>query len=211
MTKQGDRNHFGFIAALVTLVSVLAFAASMLAGADTGSYISSLGISWGFVPMACAFAALAGRRARAAAYTAIAFAALYGVFIAAVYYAQITTVGSGVLSDEASALLDYSQFGLFFNYDLLGYAFMALSTFFLSYTLAPRDKGDRALKWLLRIHGVFAVTCVVLPTLGLFRPGMAGGDLIGVLVLEVWCCYFAPVCVLACRYFRRVAHSVPEE
>ncbi len=129
----------------------------MFAGSDTGSYVSSLGISWGFVPMICAFASLSNRKAKAAAYTAIAFAAIYGVLIAVVYFAQITTVRISALSDEANALLNYAQFGLFFNYDLLGYGFMALSTFFVSFTLTPADRGDKWLKWLLCIHGVFAI------------------------------------------------------
>lgn len=201
--------NIGLIGTLVTLASVLGFAASMMAGSGTGSYISSLGISWGFVPMVCAFAAMAGKEAKAPAYTGIAFAAVYGVLIAVVYYAQITTVSMSALSEEAYALLSYDQFGLFFNYDLLGYAFMALSTFFISFTLQPKDKGDTWLKWLLRLHGVFAVSCVVMPTLGLFKPGMAGGDMIGVVVLEAWCAYFTPVCILAYRYFKRRTAAEP--
>jgi len=197
--------ELGVIASLATLAFVLAFAACMLAGSDMGSYVSSMGISWGFVPMVCAFAALADREKRAAAYTAVAFAAVYAVLIALVYYAQITTVRMTALSGEAYGLLSYTEFGLFFNYDLLGYAFMALSTFFVSFALTPGGRSDGWLKWLLRIHGVFAISCVVIPALGLFKPGMAGGDLMGVLVLEFWCAYFAPVCILACRYFRRTA------
>lgn len=193
----------GRIAALVTLVCVLGFAVSMLMGSNMGSYIFSMGIAWGFVPMVCAFAALADREAKAVGLTSVAFAAIYGVFIAAVYYGQITTVSMTALSDEAYALLSYDQFSLFFNYDLLGYAFMALSTFFISLALQPKDKGDLWLKWLLRIHGVFAITCVVMPTLGLFKPDMPGGDFTGTLVLEFWCAYFTPVCILASRYFKR--------
>ncbi len=195
----------GLAASLVTLVCVLAFAACMLVDSDMGSYISSMGISWGFVPIVCAFAALADKEKKAAAYTAVAFAAVYAVLIALVYYAQITTVRLSALSSEAYGLLSYTEFGLFFNYDLLGYAFMSLSTFFVSFALTPGDRGDGWLKWLLRIHGVFAVSCVLLPALGLFKPGLAGGDIMGVLVLEFWCAYFTPVCILACRYFRRAA------
>ena len=41
----------GMIAAIITLGSVISFAVAMFAGSDTGSYVFSLGISWGFVPM----------------------------------------------------------------------------------------------------------------------------------------------------------------
>jgi hypothetical protein len=198
--------RFGRIAAIATLASVLAFATSMIAGSDTASYISSMGIAWGFVPLVCALAAAARKEKRPAALTAVAFAAVYAVFIMAVYFAQVT-VDMGQLSAETRSIIDYSQFGLFFSYDLLGYSFMALSTFFLSFALAPKDRGDKALVWLLRIHGVFAVSCVLMPVLHIFKPGMAGGDLMGVLVLEFWCAYFTPVCVLAYRCFRRRAEN----
>jgi hypothetical protein len=33
---------------------------------------------------------------------------------------------------------------------------------------------------------------------------MAGGDIIGVLVLEFWCAYFAPVCILSYLHFKNM-------
>ncbi len=192
----------GMISSAVTLLAVLSFAICMLIGSDAGSYLASMLIAWGFVPMICSFAACSERENTAAGYAAVAFAAVYAVFIMMVYFAQLTTVRFGGLSEGARQILDYSMFGLFFSYDLLGYSFMALSTFMIAFTLVPRGKADRALKLLLMIHGVFAVTCVVMPMLGLFTPGMAGGDLIGVLILEFWCAYFTPVCVLSWLHFK---------
>jgi hypothetical protein len=52
------------------------------------------------------------------------------------------------------------------------------------------------------VHGIFFVSCLVLPMLGLFTPEMQGADWIGALVLEVWCAYFIPVGVLAFQFFR---------
>ncbi len=196
--------RFGRVAAIVTLASVLAFAISMIADVFAASCISSMGIAWGFVPLACALAATAEKQKKPAVLTAVAFAAIYAVLIMLVYFAQVT-VDMTQLSAETRSIIDYSQFGLLFSYDLLGYAFMALSTFFLSFALKPKDKGDRALVWLLRIHGIFAIGCVVMPMLHIFKPGMAGGDLTGVLVLEFWCAYFIPVCILAYRWFRKTA------
>ena len=193
---------FGMVSSLVTLLAVASFALSMLVNSDAGSYIDSMFIAWGYVPMACAFAARAKEESRAAALTGVAFAAVYGVLIAVVYFAQLTAVRLSPLSQEALSLLDYSRFGLFFSLDLLGYGFMALSTFFLGLTFRPEGRADRWLRGLLMVHGVFAVTCFVFPMLGIFKPGMPGSDLVGVLVLEFWCAYFLPVCVLAYRHFR---------
>ena len=191
----------GMYSSMVTLAAVLAFAVSMLAGTLYGAYLSSLFIAWGFVPLICAFAAAGDKESKAAGYTAAAFAAVYAALNTAVYFTQMTTVALTKLNEQASTLLDYSKFGLMFNFDLLGYAFMALATFFAGLTIKAEGRADKWLKGLLLVHGVFAVACTVMPLLGIFKPGMAGGDLIGTLVLEFWCAYFVPVCILAFRYF----------
>ncbi|HML49694.1 MAG TPA: hypothetical protein PKE04_23410, partial [Clostridia bacterium] len=103
----------------------------------------------------------------------------------------------------AAQILDYTQYGLMFALDQLGYCLMALSTFFAGLTIAPRGRSDRWLKGLLMVHGVFALTCFPLPMLGLFGPGMEGADWIGVAILEFWCAFFLPIGVLSWRYFAK--------
>ncbi len=56
--------------------------------------------------------------------------AVYAVLILLVYFSQTTTVRLEALTDQASRILDYQSGGLMFDYDLLGYGIMALSTFF---------------------------------------------------------------------------------
>ncbi|MGE4486140.1 MAG: hypothetical protein AB7C97_13640 [Oscillospiraceae bacterium] len=195
--------RIGMISSIVTLLAVLSFALAMIIGSDLGSYLSSMFIAWGFVPLICSFASYGKKERAAMGYTAIAFAAVYAVFIMMVYFAQLTAVRLGGLNEQAARIIDYETFGLFFSYDLLGYAFMALSTFFIAFTINPKRRADRALRVLLWIHGVFAISCVIMPMLGLFSTDMAGGDLIGVLVLEFWCAFFTPVCMLSYHYFKK--------
>jgi len=59
------------------------------------------------------------------------------------------------------------------------------------------------LKVLLLVHGLFAISGLVIPMLGIFSTDMAGSDIIGILVLEFWCAYFIPVCILSFSYFKR--------
>ncbi len=196
----------GMYSALLTLAAVLVFAFCMIIGSNFGSYLSSLFISLGFVPMVCAFAAMSREEEKGVSNTAVAFAAVYAVLICVVYFTQLTTVRLSALNEQASALLSYQTLGgLFFNYDLLGYAFMALSTFFIGLTVKVNSKANRWLKNLLLVHGVFAITCIIMPMLGIFSAGMRGGEIIGVLILEFWCAYFSPVCILAYRYFKNGA------
>lgn len=197
----------GIIASAINLFSVLGFAASMLTGWLAGSYLSSIFIAFSFVSMMAAFAAYALPSAKVAGYSALAFGGMYAFCNILVYFVQLTTVRLQALSPEATSLLSYQQFGLMFNLDLLGYCLMAVATFFAGLTVTVRSKADTWLKWLLVVHGVFAITCFVMPLLGLFHAGMEGGDFIGTAVLLFWCAYFAPVGVLSMRYFAKAAQA----
>ena len=90
--------------------------------------------------------------------------------------------------------------GLFFSLDLLGYALMSLATFFAGLTVEPKDKPTKWLWALLMIHGVFFISCLLMPMLGVFQADSPAW--IGVAVLEFWCAYFCPIAALAFHYFR---------
>lgn len=193
----------GIIGSVINLCAVAAFALCMLIGSDPGSYLASIFIAFGFVMMVAAFSAYSHKTHRAAAFAGIIFGGMYALMILLVYFTQLTTVANEALTDQARTLLDYQTFSLLFNVDLLGYGMMALSTFFIGLTLVAQNRADKALKTLLLIHGVFAVTCFIIPMLGIFQQDMAGGDLIGVLVLEFWCLFFIPIGILSIRHFAK--------
>lgn len=190
-------------ASLVNVIAVAGFALSMLFGNNFLSYLSSTFIAFSFVPMICSYAFYAKNETKLAGIVAVGFAVIYATFISLVYFAQMTTVRTGELTTQAAALLDFQQFGLFFNYDLLGYALMALSTFFAGLTVCVKSKADKWLKSLLLIHGVFFITCFILPMLGLFTTDMTGAEWIGTAVLEFWCIYFIPISVLSFLHFSK--------
>lgn len=190
----------GAAGALIDLIAVLGFAASMLLGLNNVSYFCSMFIAFGFVIMMCGFLHFAVPERRTAGYAAVAFAATYAAIILIVYFTQLTTVRLAGLTEQARELLDFQQMGLFFSLDLLGYALMSLATFFAGLTVEPKDKPTKWLRALLMIHGVFFISCLVMPMLGVFQAD--GPAWIGVAVLEFWCAYFCPVAALAFHYFR---------
>jgi hypothetical protein len=55
---------------------------------------------------------------------------------------------------------------------------------------------------LLCIHGIFAINCFAMPLLGIFNSNMEGGEIVGTLVLEFWCIYFMPICILSYKHFK---------
>lgn len=189
----------GMYGSVVNFISVLCFALSMLFGFDYGSYFASIFIAFSFVLMMCGYAYFSEKEVKLSGYVSVAFAAIYTAIILLVYFAQLTTVRLNDLTQQATALLDFQQCGLLFNYDLLGYAVMALATFFAGLTIKPQSKPDKWLKYLLMIHGVFFISCLIVPMLGLFKAGSS--PWIGVAVLEFWCLYFCPISILSFLHF----------
>lgn len=184
---------------VVNFIAVICFAMSMLLGFDNGSYFSSMFIAFSFVPMICGYAYFSEKNAKLAGYVSVAFAAIYTAIILLVYFAQLTTVRLNDLTQQAAVLLDFQQCGLLFHYDLLGYAVMSLAAFFAGLTIKPQTKTDRWLKYLLMVHGVFFISCLIMPMLGIFKADSPAW--IGVAVLEFWCFYFCPVSILSFLHF----------
>lgn len=195
----------GRIGAIITGLSVLTFAGSMIVGLFVNtlylSCFSSIFIAVGFIPfMAGIYAVHKNPAKRAAGYTGILLGAIYAVIIFLVYFAECTTVRMNPsLSNETLSIISYGYIGsLFFNYDLLGYAFMGLSTFFVGFTVEPKNKGDKAFRILLWLHGIFFLSGLIVPLFPLFSAGAS--SIPGTVLLEIWCAYFLPVCILGYRY-----------
>ena len=159
----------GAAGALVDLLAVLGFAVCMLLDFDSGSYFCSMFIAFGFVIMMCGFLRFASPERKTAGYTAAAFSAVYAAIILIVYFTQLTTVRLTALTEQTRELLDFQQMGMFFSLDLLGYALMSLATFFAGLTVEPKDKPSKWLWALLMIHGVFFISCLIMPMLGVFQ------------------------------------------
>ena len=189
------------VGACVNLAGVLGFAVFMLTGPLSMCYITSIFIAWGLVIMNCGYYRYGRSDARVAAMCALVFGGMYAICNSIVYFTQVTAVANDALSAQAAKLLEFNQYGLMFDLDLLGYCLMAISTFFAGLTIDVGNKGDKWLKMLLMIHGVFAISCFIMPMLGVFGTDMKGVSWIGTLMLEIWCVYFIPVGMLSFRYF----------
>ena len=200
-----NMNHIvSKVGAAIVTISVLLFALCMLIPFDFGSYFVCIFLSIGYVIMSAGFWSESDSDHKAAAATGIIFAAIYAVMIMLVYFAQTTTVMNESLNAQADLLLNYSKGSLMFNYDLLGYGMMALSTFFLGLSFVPKTKVDKWLKALLMIHGVFFIGCLIMPMTGVFTSMNSGETSIGgVIALEFWCAYFIPVGILSFIHFNK--------
>lgn len=190
------------IGSATAALTVLLFALCLIFDFAFGSYIVCMLLPMGYIMMAAGFHHESHENRRVAASTGMAFAYIYAALILIVYFAQTTSVNLGGLSEEALSLLDFKRGGLLFNYDLLGYGMMALSTFFIGLSIKAENGTDKWLKALMMIHGIFFVGCFIMPMTGVFRS-MSSGETSGgaVIALIAWCAYFFPIGVLAFRHF----------
>ena len=183
-------------------VTVFLFALFLLVDYSLGSYFVCIILPVGFIMMTAGLQSECESDRKVAANIGMVLAAVYAVFIMLVYFTQLTTVNNEQLNEQASKLLKFNSFGLIFNFDMLGYGLMALSTFFTGLAMEPKNKADKWLRALMMIHGVFYLSCTFMPMTGMFSKMSSGGDgLGGRLALVAWCVYFLPIGILAFVHF----------
>lgn len=192
------------IGAAIVTITVFLFAVCMIADFSFGSYFVCMFLPLGYIMMAVGFQYESYENRRVPANVGVAIGVIYAVLIFLVYFAQTTSVRLEDLNEQAIQILDFQRGGLLFNYDLLGYGMMALSTFFIGLSINPNSKMDKWLKYLMMVHGVFFISCFIMPMTGMFT-GMAGGETGngGTIALLGWCAYFLPVGVLAYKHFQK--------
>ncbi|MBR6079810.1 MAG: hypothetical protein IKP60_06620 [Treponema sp.] len=190
------------IGAAIVTMSVFLFALFLIADFTFGSFLVCMFLPIGYIMMAAGFQNESKSERRVSANVGLVLAAIYATFILIVYFAQNTSVRLENLNEQAKSILDFKRGGLIFNYDLLGYGMMALSTFFIGLSIESKSKSEKWLKGLLIAHGIFFIACFVMPMTGMFKS-MANGDSGkgGTIALVIWCMYFLPIGILSFIYF----------
>ena len=192
----------GMIGSIINAITVLLFALFLIIDYKFGYFFVCILLSISFVMMIASFENECTKENKVAGKIALILSGVYSTLIMIVYFTQCTSVINDKLSTEALKVLDYSNMGLMFNLDLLGYAIMALSTFFIGLTIDVKNKKDKALKYLLLIHGIFFISCLIMPMTGIFANPSGSSSIGGVLALEIWCLYFLPIGILSYLHFK---------
>lgn len=191
----------GLIGSAINALTVLLFAIFLIANLPFAYFFVCIFLSLGYIMMISAFDTECKKENKTASKAGLLFGSVYCVLIIIVYFTQCTTVRNETLSEDIAKVLDYKYFGLMFNLDLLGYAMMALSTFFIGFTINVNNKKDKALKILLLVHGIFFLSCLIMPMFGIFKYDPSSHSNGGVIALVVWCIYFLPIGILSIFHF----------
>ena len=131
------------VGAAIVTVTVFLFAIFLIVDFSMGSYFVCLILPIGFIMMTAGLQGECEDDRKVAANTGLLLAAVYGTFIMLVYYTQLTTVNNEQLNEQAANLLVFAKYGLIFNFDLLGYGLMALSTFFTGLSMKLPSQASR--------------------------------------------------------------------
>ena len=190
--------------AVIVAVTVFLFAVCLIFDFLFGSYLVCMFLPIGYIMMVAGFHDECCEERRVSANIGLVFSAIYAVLIFLVYFAQTTSVRLEDLNEQAIRILNYQRGGLLFNYDLLGYGMMALSTFFIGLSIKADSNSDKWLKGLMTVHGIFFISCFVMPMTGVFTS-MATGETGngGTIALLIWCVFFFPIGVLAYKHFEK--------
>lgn len=191
----------GIIGAAINALTVLLFAIFLIADLLFASFLVCIFLSLSYVMMISAFNTECKEENKGASMAGLLFGAVYCVLIVIVYFTQCTTVQNETLSPDIAKVLDYRYLGLMFNLDILGYGLMALSTFFIGFTINVKNKKDKALKILLLVHGIFFLSCFIMPMLGIFKANEGEKSYGGTIALVIWCVYFLPIGILSIFHF----------
>lgn len=192
----------GMIGSIINVITVLLFAIFLLIDFKFGYFFVCIFLSLSFIMMIASFENECTEENKVAGKISLSLAGVYSTLIMIVYFTQCTSVLNDNLNKEALKVLDYSNMGLMFNLDLLGYAIMALSTFFIGLTIKINNKQDKALKYLLLIHGIFFISCLTMPMTGIFANSSGSNSMGGIIALEIWCLYFLPIGILSYLHFK---------
>ena len=130
------------IGALIVTITVFLFAVCMIVDFLFGSYFVCMFLPLGYIMMVVGFQHEGCEERRVSANVGVTIAGIYAVLIFLVYFAQTTSVRLDNLNEQAIRILDSRRGGLLFNYDLLGYGMMALSTLFIGLSIKPNSKED---------------------------------------------------------------------
>ena len=197
-------NTIAKIGSGIVTMTVFLFALFLIINYSMGSYFVCLILPLGFIMMTAGLHNECENDRKVAANIGLVLAAVYCTFIMLVYFTQLTTVNNEQLTEQAANLLEMGKCGLIFNFDLLGYGVMALSTFFTGLAMKPRNKVDKWLRALMMIHGLFYFSCTFMPMTGMFSKMSSGvNGLGGRLALVAWCVYFLPIGILSFLHFRK--------
>lgn len=201
----------GYRAAIAVSIETILFAISLILGLTvrssfetTAGYVICIFLAASVIVMMAAAYVRSPEGHRILGLLALSAAIVYAPFCMATYFVQLAVVAQNPLTlpPDMLTLVAFVPGAPLFAIDMLGYAFLCLSTLAIAFTL--RDSRDKVLKVLCIVHGALVVPTLAGPIIsGLYRSSGGQTNDVGNWVLLFWCALFTPIPLLFARLFRR--------
>lgn len=189
----------GILSSSVALISTILLTWATLVGNNLWSFITSFGIAVSYLILANSIKTFVSKEKKVFANIAISIATVYCTFASIIYFTQLVpTVRLQLMSEENLKIFANYPGSLFFALDMLGYAYLCLSLFFVALAI---KKG--LLKTFLYVHTIlFLIPTFCVPFLKMFYTQINNTqNSEGSLVLVGWGIVFIPICFLFLKYF----------
>lgn len=164
LIENNDVNTLGFLSALIATMMTCIFALSLFASfwvqTDMVSFVACFILAPFFVIMIVCLHYSTPIEKKVWSNIGIVFAVIYAVCILMTYYIQLAVVMNNPrsLSTDILEPFVYSNVGsVMFSIDMLGYAFMALSTLLTAAIFAKNSKLENWIKRFFILHGLLFI------------------------------------------------------
>jgi flagellar biosynthesis/type III secretory pathway M-ring protein FliF/YscJ len=190
----------GMYASLITFLGALCFSIfsllSSLLDHNTfriGNHLSCILIALGFIGMICSYVTFIKYKNKTLDFISLAFSIIYAIIIITLSFIWVMPKQYSNLSSKTSSIL--------YNFELLGYAFMTISSFFMGIKLEIKNKKELVLKKLLCFQILFSIIWLISKDLLLYLFNFRNISLI-LLMIEIWCIYIILICIFSYLYFK---------
>ena len=188
----------GMYASIITFLGALCFSIFILLDHNTfriGNHLSCILIALGFIGMICAYVTFVKDENKSISLISFAFSIIYAIIILILCFIWIIPYQYSNLSSEADGILH--------SLEILGYTFMAISSFFIGIKLEANNKSELFLKILFCFQILFSVMWfVLLITVKNYIYLGKINSFVWILMFEIWCVYIILICIFSYLYFK---------
>jgi hypothetical protein len=202
-------NKIGFFSSMLVIAEVFCFAVLLIVelfGVKTGcySYAVCLLLAPSILVMVLCINNLSDPEKKIWSNISASFSVVYCVMCCMNYYVQLAFVKiyNFNFSLPVFQIFDFRPGSLFFTIDMLGYAFLCLSLFFLI-PVFKKGKLQDVLKIFLFINGFLFIPTLLNPIFGLKQNQVTSNYEAGNMILIGWCLIFIPIPVILSMLFKR--------
>jgi len=182
----------GMYASIITFLATLCFSIfNILDDFIIERCLSCIFLALGFMAMICSYVTFVKDENKSISLISFAFSIIYAIIILILNFIMI-------IPDQYSNLSGERE-DIFFSLEILGYTFMAISSFFIGIKLEIKNKKELFLKLLFCFQILFSIILFILL---IIFTSFDINFFESIPIFEIWCGYNILICIFSYLYFK---------